>query len=283
MVLSVPIGTKKCLLVGRCLPRSVAAHACDTHPPIRRDRRRHAGERVRHRRRRTASSSSTAPSPCPAAARCAPASRRSASRCAACSSPTRTLTTTAARSSCGLDVPIFATAGVDDVIRRDDPVKEQILRPMFGDEWPRERAFPNRVVADGERLSLGGIELTVPDLGPGRVAARQRLVARRRSPHGVLRRPVLQPHARLPGRRLPRAVAGATSRGCAASCRAGATLHPGHGEPAGLELLDWQERLHPHASSMPCAAPTGPIRERAHGVSDRGAVSRSCPPTSCAS
>jgi len=34
-----------------------------------------------------------------------------------------------------LDVPVFATAGVGEVIRRDDPVKEQILRPMFGDEW----------------------------------------------------------------------------------------------------------------------------------------------------
>ena len=31
-------------------------------------------------------------------------------------------------------VPIMATRGVHDVIRRDDPVKEEILRPMFGDE-----------------------------------------------------------------------------------------------------------------------------------------------------
>ena len=36
----------------------------------------------------------------------------------------------------GLDVPIYATAGVGEVIRRDDPVKEEILRPMFGAEWP---------------------------------------------------------------------------------------------------------------------------------------------------
>jgi glyoxylase-like metal-dependent hydrolase (beta-lactamase superfamily II) len=33
------------------------------------------------------------------------------------------------------DVPIIATAGVATVIRRVDAVKEQILRPMFGDEW----------------------------------------------------------------------------------------------------------------------------------------------------
>jgi glyoxylase-like metal-dependent hydrolase (beta-lactamase superfamily II) len=65
------------------------------------------------------------------------------------------------------DVPVVATVGVDAVIRRDDALKEEILRPMFGDEWPRERAFPNRTVPDGERLELGGASFTVLDLGPG--------------------------------------------------------------------------------------------------------------------
>ncbi|MGH3038036.1 MAG: MBL fold metallo-hydrolase [Gaiellaceae bacterium] len=65
------------------------------------------------------------------------------------------------------DVPVIATAGVDAVIRRDDAVKEEILRPMFGEEWPRERTFPNRAVSDGETLELGGARFTVLDLGPG--------------------------------------------------------------------------------------------------------------------
>ncbi len=65
------------------------------------------------------------------------------------------------------DVPIFATQGVIDVIQRDDPAKEQILRPMFGDEWPRQRTFPDRVVRDGERLTFGEAVLRVIDLGPG--------------------------------------------------------------------------------------------------------------------
>jgi glyoxylase-like metal-dependent hydrolase (beta-lactamase superfamily II) len=64
------------------------------------------------------------------------------------------------------DVPVIATEGVDAVIRRDDPVKEQILRPMFGDEWPARRTFPNRTVSDGESLDLAGIRFTVRDLGP---------------------------------------------------------------------------------------------------------------------
>src|SRR5262245_34792278 len=35
----------------------------------------------------------------------------------------------------GTPVPVYSVAGVRDGIRRDDDEKEQILRPMFGDEW----------------------------------------------------------------------------------------------------------------------------------------------------
>ena len=65
------------------------------------------------------------------------------------------------------DVPVVATAGVDAVIRRDDALKEEILRPMFGEEWPRERMFPTRIVSDGDTVDLGGTSFTVLDLGPG--------------------------------------------------------------------------------------------------------------------
>lgn len=66
----------------------------------------------------------------------------------------------------GDDVPIVAHRGVREVIRRDDPVKEEILRPMFGDEWPRRRTFPNTVVDDGETVVFDGLSFTVIDLGP---------------------------------------------------------------------------------------------------------------------
>ena len=67
----------------------------------------------------------------------------------------------------GADVPVYAVAGVDEVIRRDDAAKEQILRPMFGDEWAITRTFPNRIVGDGERVTIGDAVFTVTDLGPG--------------------------------------------------------------------------------------------------------------------
>lgn len=67
----------------------------------------------------------------------------------------------------GLDVPIVAARGVDEVIRRDDAVKESILRPMFNDEWARERTFPNQVVDDGDTATFDGVKFTLKDLGPG--------------------------------------------------------------------------------------------------------------------
>jgi glyoxylase-like metal-dependent hydrolase (beta-lactamase superfamily II) len=65
------------------------------------------------------------------------------------------------------DIPIIAAEGVDEVIRRDDEIKEQIIRPMFGDEWPRERRFPNQTMKDGESIGFDGVPFTLMDLGPG--------------------------------------------------------------------------------------------------------------------
>ena len=47
-----------------------------------------------------------------------------------------------------------------------DEVKEQILRPMFGDEWAAERTFPNTPIRDGESVVFDGVTFTVIDLGP---------------------------------------------------------------------------------------------------------------------
>ena len=67
----------------------------------------------------------------------------------------------------GANVPVYAVAGVDQVIRRDDDAKERILRPMFGDEWAAIRTFPNRIVQGGERVTVGDAVFAVTDLGPG--------------------------------------------------------------------------------------------------------------------
>jgi len=144
----------------------------------------------------------------------------------------------------GLDVPILAVAGVDAAIRRDDAVKEQILRPMFGAEWPQHRTFPNRTVADGDVIQFGGATFRVVDLGPGEsphdslwlLEADGRTIAAFAGDlayghmHGYLADGFYEGWLRNIVR--ARALLGSDT-----------TLYVGHGQPgAAGPLLDWQER-----------------------------------------
>lgn len=65
------------------------------------------------------------------------------------------------------DVPILATRAVAEIIRRDDSLKDSIVGPMMGDQWPDERRFPGRIVESGDVVNLAGLRLTVRDAGPG--------------------------------------------------------------------------------------------------------------------
>lgn len=67
----------------------------------------------------------------------------------------------------GRDIPVYAAAGVGEIIRRDDDAKEQILRPMFGDEWAPARSFPDHLVQSSERITIGDTVFSLTDLGPG--------------------------------------------------------------------------------------------------------------------
>jgi glyoxylase-like metal-dependent hydrolase (beta-lactamase superfamily II) len=66
----------------------------------------------------------------------------------------------------GDDVPIIAPQGVIDTIASDDAAKDAIVGPMFGEEWPSRRIFPNTPIRDGESLTFDGVRFTVIDLGP---------------------------------------------------------------------------------------------------------------------
>jgi glyoxylase-like metal-dependent hydrolase (beta-lactamase superfamily II) len=141
----------------------------------------------------------------------------------------------------GEDLPVFATAGVAAVIARDDAVKEEILRPMLGAEWPQERRFPGEIVADGQTVELGAASFTAIDLGPGE------------SPHDSI--------WLLDGRDAHVFAGDQAYNGMHAYLADGfhenwllniarlrdelsssATLYIGHGEPGGPELLERQAR-----------------------------------------
>jgi glyoxylase-like metal-dependent hydrolase (beta-lactamase superfamily II) len=66
----------------------------------------------------------------------------------------------------GTDVPIYAPQGVIDTITGDDALKDQIVGPFFGEEWPANRFFPNTAIGDGESVTFDDLKLTVIDLGP---------------------------------------------------------------------------------------------------------------------
>jgi glyoxylase-like metal-dependent hydrolase (beta-lactamase superfamily II) len=67
----------------------------------------------------------------------------------------------------GLDVPIIAVSGVNEVVRRDDDSKNELIGQLFGEEWPANRVFPNQVVSEGDVLDFGeDLTFDVLDIGP---------------------------------------------------------------------------------------------------------------------
>ena len=66
----------------------------------------------------------------------------------------------------GSDVPIYAPQGVIDAITADDALKDQVIGPMFGEDWPANRVFPDTAIAGGESVTFEDVTLTVIDLGP---------------------------------------------------------------------------------------------------------------------
>jgi glyoxylase-like metal-dependent hydrolase (beta-lactamase superfamily II) len=139
----------------------------------------------------------------------------------------------------GLEAPIVATAGVDEAIRSIDAGREEILRPMFGDEWPTERVFPTQRVADGEGLGFGDIELRVQDLGPGEsLHDSVWLLDGNHSDVFTGDQGYNRMHSFLADGHWDQWLANLER--LRREFPPQAVLHVGHGGPAGLDVLDWQ-------------------------------------------
>ena len=140
----------------------------------------------------------------------------------------------------GAHIPVIATEGVGKVIRRDDAAKQAQWQPVFKDEWPSPRTFPNTIAVDGRGHRFDGVTFTVRDLGPGESDADSIWVVSARSTKvAFIGDVVLQGvHAYLHDghskpwlaniERVRHLVKGATR------------LYPGHGDAGGPELLDQQ-------------------------------------------
>ena len=65
------------------------------------------------------------------------------------------------------DVPIYALSSVNDLMKASEQAKHKQWSAMFRDEWIPRWMYPNRLVADGERVALAGLNFRVLDLGAG--------------------------------------------------------------------------------------------------------------------
>src|SRR5215469_5166108 len=136
-------------------------------------------------------------------------------------------------------VPVIATETVDKIIRRDDQAKGEALK-RAGIAWAEQRTFPNRTIKDGQSVTFGGVRFTAYDSGPGESHADSFWVMESSSRaafvgdiainhvHGFLS----DGHSGVWVKKLDPLKSKLHALGVT-------TVYPGHGEPGGLELLDW--------------------------------------------
>jgi glyoxylase-like metal-dependent hydrolase (beta-lactamase superfamily II)/quinol monooxygenase YgiN len=138
------------------------------------------------------------------------------------------------------DAPIVATAAVDAVIRRDDASKAAQWSSTFGAHWPAQRAFPDRILQDGETITFDGVSFAVHDLGPGESHADAYWIVSAGSERYAFIGDVVlnRVHAYVTDGhttewlvnldKLEAALQGVTA------------VYPGHGASGDLEMLTWQ-------------------------------------------
>ncbi|QUD90278.1 MBL fold metallo-hydrolase [Phenylobacterium montanum] len=63
--------------------------------------------------------------------------------------------------------PVYATRATIDAIQETQPAKRAAWTPIYGDDYPKADALPNKVVGADDRLTIAGVELRMIDLGPG--------------------------------------------------------------------------------------------------------------------
>ncbi|MEU7831208.1 MULTISPECIES: MBL fold metallo-hydrolase [unclassified Nonomuraea] len=139
------------------------------------------------------------------------------------------------------DVPVFATGPVAKVIQESAVAKREQWQPMYGDEWPDRFRVPDQLPASGDAMEIGGVRLTVTDIGPAESHADSYIVAEAGGKRIAFIGDVAfaGTHSYL--------TDGHTGTWLAALDRlagelAGVRLYPGHGPAGGVELFDDQRK-----------------------------------------
>jgi len=145
------------------------------------------------------------------------------------------------------EVPVHATSGVAKTIRDIADAKRAQWGPVYGAEWPAETYHPNTELRDGEEVHLDGLTITAHELGEGESHADSYLLVRPADAEPVAFIGDLAFHGTH-----PYTADGHTTAWLALLDRlipelAGTRrLLPGHGAPAGVDLLAEQRRYVMH-------------------------------------
>ncbi|MFP3986308.1 MBL fold metallo-hydrolase [Streptomyces sp. E11-3] len=67
----------------------------------------------------------------------------------------------------GDDVPVYAGAAVAKTIAEIAEPKREQWQPLYGREWPDRYRVPERTLGDGVTVELGGLRITLHELGAG--------------------------------------------------------------------------------------------------------------------
>lgn len=67
----------------------------------------------------------------------------------------------------GDDVPVYAGVSVAKTIAEIAEPKREQWQPVYGDEWPDRHRVPERTLGDGATVELGGLRITLHELGAG--------------------------------------------------------------------------------------------------------------------
>jgi glyoxylase-like metal-dependent hydrolase (beta-lactamase superfamily II) len=63
------------------------------------------------------------------------------------------------------EVPVYATVGVDRVIREIADAKRAQWAPVYGSEWPSETYYPSVVLVDRQVVHVDGVSITARETG----------------------------------------------------------------------------------------------------------------------
>jgi glyoxylase-like metal-dependent hydrolase (beta-lactamase superfamily II) len=141
------------------------------------------------------------------------------------------------------EVPVYAAAGVAQVIEEIAEAKREQWSPTYGAEWPATTYYPNSPLADGTQVRFGELAFTVRELGPAESQADSYflLAAGGRAPvafTGDLAFNGTHPYT-ADGHSARWLAALDTLPGELAGV---STLYPGHGDPAGPGMFAEQRR-----------------------------------------